>query len=78
MTVEKKYRVIAKLSRIKSSTGQDKCGKWTANDLIAFTAFLDKNYPDWCWFNVYRYTGNDSGKQLASFSKYNRPLTKRL
>lgn len=77
MTKDKRYRVIAKVHR--SIPGKpDRCCKWKVNDLISFTRFLDKNYPDWQWFNVFKYAPGDRGQQLASFSKYNRPTSRSI
>ena len=62
----KKYKVIAKV-------GDEKFVKYNVNNLIRFTEFLDKQFPDWRWFNVYEYTKDDTGKQIGNFSKNNRP-----
>lgn len=70
-----KYRVIAKLQNTVPGSN-DICGKWSVSNLLLFTAFLDKNHPQWCWFNVYEYVKGGKGKQLANFTKNKRPLRK--
>jgi len=62
----KKYKVIVKV-------GNNKFLKYSVNNLLTFTKFLDKNYYDWRWFNVFDYY---SKNQLGSFTKYNRPTMK--
>mgnify|MGYP001278406396 CR=1 FL=1 len=62
----KKYKVIAKVEK-------DRFVKYNVNNLIAFASFLDKSFPLWTWFNVYKYTKDSSGVQLANFTKNNRP-----
>ena len=65
----KKYKVIAKVEK-------DKFVKYNVNNLLLFTAFLDRHFPDWRWFNVYEYTKNDSGVQIGSFTSKDRPGAK--
>lgn len=62
----KKYKVVAKI-------GNDKFVKYNVNNLILFTEFLDKKFSDWRWFNVFQYTKDGSGNQLASFTRNKRP-----
>jgi hypothetical protein len=64
--MSKKYKVIAKVET-------EKFVKYNVNNLLLFTSFLDKNFPNWRWFNVYEYRKDDSGTQLANFTKNNRP-----
>lgn len=64
--MKKKYKVIAKV-------GNDKFVKYNVNNLRLFTAFLDRNFSNWRWFNVYRYTKDGSGEQLDNFTKNKRP-----
>jgi hypothetical protein len=64
---KKKYRVVAKVDN-KDFV------KYHVNDLLKFTQFLDKEFPHWRWFNVYRYVKEGNGPQLASFTTKNRPL----
>lgn len=44
-------------------------------DLLKLTTWLDKNEPEWRWFNVYL---RKTGAQLESFTQNRRPLTKQL
>lgn len=67
----KKYKVIAKV-------GNDKFVKYNVNNLLLFAAFLDRNFKDWRWFNVFEYSKDDSGKQLANFTKNSRPRKRYL
>lgn len=64
--MSKTYKVIAKVS-------SDKFVKYNVNNLISFTKFLDSNYKDWRWFNVYN---KKTKVQITSFTKYNRPKLK--
>lgn len=65
----KKYKVIVKV-------GKDKFVKYNVNNLLLFTVFLDENFKDWKWFNVYNYTKDSTGEQVGNFTNINRPLTK--
>lgn len=65
---KKKYRVIVKV-------GNDKFVKYGVDNLVKTTNFLDRAYPDWRWFNVYKYVKKGQGEQLASFTRHNRPRT---
>lgn len=64
----KKYKVIAKVNDTKFV-------KYNVNNLLLFTDFLDKNFSDWRWFNVY--AKNESKEQIGNFTNKNRP-TKRF
>lgn len=44
-------------------------------DLINFVNFLDKELPDWSFFNVY---DKENGNQLQSFTKFDKPRKKRI
>lgn len=66
MKMEKKYRVIAKV-------GNDKFVRYKVNNLVLFTAFLDRVHTGWRWFNVYQYTKAGDGHQIASYTNKNRP-----
>ena len=67
----KKYKVIVKVSI-------NKFCKWRCSNLLSMTKFLDKEHPDWRWFNVY--DNNESSptyrNQLANFTRTNRPGSK--
>jgi len=62
----KKYKVIAKVEN-------DKFVKYNVNNLVLFAAFLDKNFTDWRWFNVYEYKKAGDGIQLGNFTRHRRP-----
>lgn len=64
---KKKYKVIAKV-------GNDKFVKYNVNNLVQFSLFLDRQFPDWRYFNVYNYTNNDSGNQIGNYTKNQRPI----
>lgn len=71
MGEKKKYKVIAKVEK-------DKFVKYNVNNLLLFTEFLDVNFSGWRWFNVFEYTKDGDGSQLASFTTKNRPLSRFL
>jgi len=62
----KKYKVIAKINN-------DKFVKYNVNNLVKFSAFLDREFGGFMWFNVYQYTKNGNGEQLANYTNKNRP-----
>ena len=62
----KKYKVIAKVE-------QDKFVKHNVNNLLLYTRYLDKAFPQWRYFNVFEYTKDGSGMQLGNFTNKNRP-----
>jgi len=64
--MSKTYKVIVKI-------GKDQFVKYQVNNLILFTKFLDKQYKDWRWFNVY---DKKTSVQITSFTKYNKPKLK--
>ena len=64
----KKYTCIVK-------TGPKKFVKYRLNDLIKFTTFLDLNWSDWRWFNVF---DNRTRVQVANFTKKHRPAWRRI
>lgn len=66
---KKKYKVIAKVD-------SEKFVKYNVNDLLKFSLFLDNNFPEWRWFNVYDYVKDSSGGQIGSFTKNKRPTGK--
>lgn len=67
----KKYSVIAKV-------GNNKFVKYNVNNLLLFTSFLDREFPDWRWFNVYCKGTEGVGQQLASFTSKSRPMSRYL
>jgi hypothetical protein len=70
--VSKKYKVIVKIGN--NPDGSARCVKYNVNDLIRFASFLDKEFPDWRWFNIY---DKETGTQIDNFTKKSRP-TKRF
>lgn len=70
MDSKKKYKVVAKV-------GNENFVKYNVNNLLKFTEFLDKEFTDWRWFNVYNYIPGVKGSQLGNFTTKNRP-TKRF
>jgi hypothetical protein len=65
----KKYKVIAKV-------GNDRFVKYNVNNLVQFASFLDRQFPDWRYFNVYTYTKDDSGEQVGNYTKNHRPTSR--
>jgi len=64
----KRYTCIVK-------AGREKFVKYRLNDLVKFTVFLDRNWSDWRWFNVF---DNRTRRQLANFTKNERPASPRV
>jgi len=62
----KKYNCIVKVE-------YDKIVKYHVNNLLSFVQFLDSNFKNWTWFNVY---DSKTRKQITSYTKNNRPTTK--
>lgn len=60
----KKRRVWVKVSATETKTW------YYVNNLVRFTQFLNKTYPDWRFMNVY---DKISDLQIANFTKYNKP-----
>jgi hypothetical protein len=46
---------------------------WRTSDLLDFQKFLDRDYPDWRFYNVYI-----KEQQIASFTKNNRSTAKKV
>jgi hypothetical protein len=65
---QKKYKCIAKV-------GNEKFVKYRLSDLISFANFLDREWKDWRWFNVY---DKQTGEQLANYTRNNRPPRKHI
>ena len=67
----KRYKVIVKVS------SEHFC-KWRCNDLISLTNFLDKDWSDWRFFNVFDNIKDSPTyrQQIGSFTKQNRPISK--
>ena len=73
---DKKYKVIAKVG--PAQVGASGFVRYNVNDLVKFADFLDQNFAGWRWFNVYRYTKDGTGEQLANFTNRYRPQFKTL
>lgn len=72
--MSKRYTAIVKIKN--KSDGSAHCVKYRFDNLLNFTKFLDVNWAEWKWFNVYLNTGTNKGKQLANFTKFKRPKSK--
>lgn len=68
MKTKKKYKVIAKVDN-------EKFVKYNVNNLLKFCEFLDKEFSGWRWFNVYRYSSDGLGEQIANYTTKNRPTS---
>ena len=64
----KKYLCIVKLGNNPDKTA--KCVKYRSNDLLKFTSFIDRKYPEWKWYNVFL---KETREQVNNFTKYKRP-----
>lgn len=53
----------------------DKHLKYHVTDLIKFTSFLDSNFTDWKYFNVYDLKTKD---QIGNFTINNKPTSRRI
>lgn len=67
----KKYSCIVKIGNNPDNSA--KCVKYRSNDLLKFTSFLDRKYPEWKWMNVF---SKQTRKQLMNFTKNKRPIGK--
>ena len=72
----KKYVAIVKTGN--NPDGSAHCVKYRLNDLLKFTAFLDKKWTGWRWFNLYCNQGEYKRKQIASFTNKRRPISKKV
>lgn len=70
----KRYTAIVKIKN--RPDGSAHCLKYRFDNLLLFTVFLDKNWSEWKWFNVYSNKESDKRKQLANFTKFKRPKSK--
>lgn len=49
------------------------------NNLLTFTQFVHKEFPNWIWFNIYEYKKGELGRLLESFQRGKKePTTKAL
>lgn len=67
----KKYKVITKIDN-------NRFVKYNVNNLLLFTNFLDKRFPDWRYFNVYEYSKDNTGSQIGNYTKTNRPDSRHI
>ena len=74
--VPKDYIAIVKIAN--NLDGSAKCVKYRFNNLLKFTSFLDKSYPEWKWYNVYSNKGTNKGTQLTNYTNKLRPTLKKL
>jgi hypothetical protein len=67
----KKYKVIVKV-------GNEQFCKWRCNNLVSFADFLDRDWKDWRYCNVFDNIKDSPTyrQQIGSFTKLNRPLSK--
>jgi hypothetical protein len=68
----RKYIAIVKLNN--KSDGTARCLKYRFDNVFKFTSFLDSNWPEWKWFNLYSNRPPNKGEQIDSYTKYNRPM----
>jgi hypothetical protein len=66
------YTLIAKIK--EKGSNETKHVKYHSPDLINFQRFLDNNFDDWYYFNVY----DDSKQQIGNFTKNKRCVSKRI
>ncbi len=67
----KRYKAIAKIDN--NTDGTAYCIKYRFDDLLKFTEFLDKEWSQWKWYNVFSNKGEDKGIQIANFTNKRRP-----
>jgi len=72
--MSKRYTAIVKIKNKPDGTAH--CLKYRFDNLLNFTKFLDKKWSEWKWYNVYANVGINKGKQLANFTKFNKPKVK--
>lgn len=69
----KKYVAIVKVGN--NPDGTAKCVKYRFDRILKFLPFIDREFPDWRWMNVYSNKGENKRMQLASYTKKNRPVS---
>lgn len=55
--------------------GGEKFVKYHVNNLLKFTEYLDREYPDWRFINVF---DSKSERQVANYTKNKRPGAKHV
>jgi hypothetical protein len=73
MRSTKKYFVECKTG--DRENGSPVMRTWYVNNLLKFTDFLDKQFPDWRYFNV---MDKDTRIRIESFTKYRRPSSRQV
>ncbi len=73
----KRY-VITCQAELKKPDRSEKWVKYRCDDLVKLCQFLDRQFPEWCFFNVFSNRGSNKGEQLASYTKNNRPVHARV
>lgn len=68
----KRYTAIVKINN--NPDGSAYCVKYRFNDLLNFVSFLDKQWKDWKWFNVFSNKGMNKRQQIGNFTNRNRPI----
>lgn len=66
MSKQPNYKCWAKVNSTDTKS-------WHTPDLLDFQKFLDREYPEWRFYNVYI-----KEQQVASFTKNNRATAKRV
>jgi len=70
---EKKYTCIVKVGGSPEGGGEFK--KWNLNNLLKFVAFLDREHPEWRYFNVFN---KKTLEQVGSYTTNDRPSFPKL
>ena len=65
------YQVNVKIAN--KPEGKAKIKKLFTNDLQRLSIYLDKNFQNWRWANVFANSIGKTGKQLGSFTKFDKP-----
>lgn len=68
-----RYKVICKVSKYNKSLFYT----FKTNNLLSLVRYLQNNFDDWYYINVYAYKAypDIKGKQIASYTKKNPPLS---
>jgi hypothetical protein len=73
MEKESSYTIVVAIPHPEEK-GKKKWLTYHSPDLLNFQRFLDRDWADWLFFNV----KDKAGQTLASFTKNNRCLVKRI
>jgi len=67
MSARKKYRVWVVVKNRNPLT-------YNVTNFVSFTAFLDRAFPNWSFYNVYPYIkGQITTEKITSFTKNRKP-----